>query len=785
MLKRLFSIFLYLTVPFGLTAQELMELARYDETNGGPQGHITQLLQDRKGRMWIATWNGLCRFDGYEFRQFKPQAGDGCTMTNDRLRNIWLSTQGDIFCRAEDDVYRFDLQTCRFHNLTDNERKEAEHTEKLLERRGRFNGQYIEYTDSQGLQWQVHDNVLSCMKQVTKPEQPLYMPIPAMVRMMKQDQKGRIWLSSRQDATLRLLSAEGSELGYLPHEGGRISNQYQQFGSPVFCFCQTRKGDIWLGSKPDGLFRLRETSENIFEVKHVDGLANTNVYSIAEDSEGRLWVATLGGGISLIEQAASEQPVVTNNLTGYPKDKCQLVRFIHITTNDILLATTTEGLIIAQLEHHKENIRFHRHCREANRISGLSCNATMDIAESGNGQLFISTETGGFCEIISKNLLADTLTFRHYDRQWGLPSDMIVSMATDGDNRLLLTSNTQLMLVDLTQQSCKTFGISFFHHPYRFSEVKPLLLKDGRWLVATLENAFLLSQKQMQENGYQPPLVLTGVKIQNGLEDLAADRLDTLILAPVERNLTIQFAALDYQAPATISYQFCLSDDIIDVWNNIGHNHSLTLLDLNPGTHRLYLRSTNADGQWTDNIRTLTIIVKPTFWETPWAILLFIFVGTVIIIAVVYTYLYIKRIERNRQETLAKYLELLEKHQQQIPLVIEEHEEDPFQKNLLAFVEANIGNSEADVQQMAEACAVSRSGLQRKMRNMMGVSPADFLREARLKRAAQLLRHSDLSVSEVAYRCGFSDPKYFSRCFKVSTGLSPSDYKVENSGIIG
>jgi transcriptional regulator GlxA family with amidase domain len=51
------------------------------------------------------------------------------------------------------------------------------------------------------------------------------------------------------------------------------------------------------------------------------------------------------------------------------------------------------------------------------------------------------------------------------------------------------------------------------------------------------------------------------------------------------------------------------------------------------------------------------------------------------------------------------------------------------------------------------------------------------LREARIKHACQLLRQTTKTVAEVAYSCGFSDPKYFSRCFKQSIGMSPTDYK--------
>ena len=104
-----------LAVILPLQAQHPWLLHRYDETNSQLQGHPTMMLQDRSGLLWIATWNGLCRFDGYEFRPIKPQAGDGCSMSSDRLRDIWLAENGDIYCRTDDGIFRFDIKSaCRF-----------------------------------------------------------------------------------------------------------------------------------------------------------------------------------------------------------------------------------------------------------------------------------------------------------------------------------------------------------------------------------------------------------------------------------------------------------------------------------------------------------------------------------------------------------------------------------------------------------------------------------------------------------------------------------------------
>ena len=78
---------------------------------------------------------------------------------------------------------------------------------------------------------------------------------------------------------------------------------------------------------------------------------------------------------------------------------------------------------------------------------------------------------------------------------------------------------------------------------------------------------------------------------------------------------------------------------------------------------------------------------------------------------------------------------------------------------------------------MASATATSRSSLNRKTKNLLGMTPADFLKEARMKKACQLLMTTSGSINDIAYACGFSDAKYFSKCFKASRGISPSEYR--------
>ena len=92
---------------------------------------------------------------------------------------------------------------------------------------------------------------------------------------------------------------------------------------------------------------------------------------------------------------------------------------------------------------------------------------------------------------------------------------------------------------------------------------------------------------------------------------------------------------------------------------------------------------------------------------------------------------------------------------------------------VMDYIETHLSDSDITVDDMALAVAVSRSGLTRKMKSLMGVTPAEFLRETRLTRASTLLATTSRPIKEIAVVCGFSDMNYFGKCFKSSRGLTP------------
>lgn len=103
--------------------------------------------------------------------------------------------------------------------------------------------------------------------------------------------------------------------------------------------------------------------------------------------------------------------------------------------------------------------------------------------------------------------------------------------------------------------------------------------------------------------------------------------------------------------------------------------------------------------------------------------------------------------------------------------------DEQFLNNAISIIEEHIAESELDVNILAIKLNISKSTLYRKIKTLTDLSPSDFIRNIKLKRASIILKDRSVNISEVAYQCGFSDPKYFSHCFKNEFNMTPSEYQ--------
>ncbi|HEX8462959.1 MAG TPA: hybrid sensor histidine kinase/response regulator transcription factor, partial [Segetibacter sp.] len=112
-------------------------------------------------------------------------------------------------------------------------------------------------------------------------------------------------------------------------------------------------------------------------------------------------------------------------------------------------------------------------------------------------------------------------------------------------------------------------------------------------------------------------------------------------------------------------------------------------------------------------------------------------------------------------------------------VVVTESADDKFIQQALAVVEQNISNPDFSVEEMSRQMFMSRVALYKKLFNLSGKTPIEFIRSIRLQRAAQLLAKNELTVAEVAYEVGFKYPKYFTKYFKEEYNVLPSLFHTE------
>ena len=752
----IFAITLSVGLALGARQVQQKTTERYDYTRGMSDSRVGGGVQDDEGLLWFASWNGLNCYDGYDFHWVKIRPGDSTPIRTDRIRDILLSTKRSIFCRTDDGIYEFSLDTYTFNDISDTQR------DSLTPLMGR---PWRGLTDAQGNLWWADRSGLYKTSDKRRPSHILGGTEDAYPRSLLLDRDGRLLVGCRSDNAIKV---------YYP---GDSIPETIHIGSVPYVLYQTRTSDIWVGCKPGALMRLGQPA-----------IATDSVYDIREDSRGRLWIATYGKGIKCIGNPAAENPSLSASLGGYK------VRKLLITPDDRIIAATTEGLLIGRIDNENHlHTKLHQIHRDGKVPESLASDATMALARDSKGNIYIAHETSGIDIINEDTLFSANPVFTHVNRSNStLTGDVCKAMTLDSDSLLIIVSNDNIMAFNPKTGHTVNFGKSFWSDTCRFNECTPLRLPDGSWLFGAEEGAFVATTHNLYSQDFVPGIVFTTLAVNGAPDEFCLPPLKAIELPADGRNVRIEFAALDFIDNSGILYRTRVDSS---PWSNASKKRSVTLFNLSPGEHIIEVQSTDRYGRWVDNNRHLSISVAPYWYETWWAKLLFALIATGIAGGGVYTYIYVRQIKRNRKELLDKYMALIRiREDQPAPEIIPEEknpdtpsqprpeavppEKSPFLIRIGKYIEENIDNPDANIDDMASAAATSRSTLNRHLRSQLGISAAQLLIEARMRRAVQLLlERPELPITEIAAMCGYSDSQYFQRAFKNKQGCSPSAYR--------
>ncbi|MBD5252851.1 MAG: helix-turn-helix domain-containing protein [Barnesiella sp.] len=711
------------------------EAVRYDRADGLSSPIVGGGIQGDNGLMWFATWNGLHCFDGYDFYRVSIAPGDSASINTNLIRTIAKAPSGNILCRTDDGVYEFDLATMSFRDIPSPE------ADSLMSRLRRvWHGTTVRQGDTDIL-WTGSTEGIGKEFESHHPARLLKGTAGVEPRTVMTDRAGRLWTGVRAYPQLSMYD-----------RGGRIDSMRLDF--TPYSIYETSSGLVFAGGKPGGLVRVTDGMKISVDV----------VYDMVEDSAGRLWLATWGEGIKYISDPSGDNPVVT------PLGAGRKVRKLLVTRGGNLVAATSDGLLTVSL--HSLTVSAVR--RSPGDAAALGSNSTISLAQDSAGNIYVATESSGISRVTEESLFSEKPSFSHYNvRNSSLDRDEIYGMAIENDSTLIITGPDRVMILNPVSGISIGYSMPFWGDDVTFAEGTPARQTDGTWAFATSRGVLTASAHSLYSRGYIPPVVVTAVSVNGGPDRLTFLPDGHLDLDSRSRNITLRFAAIDYVDNTHILYRYRVDGS---PWSAYRSARTLTLFNLTAGTHIVDLQSTDRYGRRVDNTLALTVTVAPWWYETWWAMTLFIIFGAAALAAGVWLVVYIRRVNRQRRELLAKYMALLDASAsagasapEETP-VVESAEDAAFLKRVQAYIEENIANPQANIDSMAEASAVSRATLNRRLRSLMGVSAARLLLEARMNRASALLADGSRSTAEVAEACGYTDPYYFTRVYRKHTG---------------
>lgn len=767
-------------------------IQHFGEADGFSESLVTYVIQDHEGIIWLATWDGLRKYDGYRFTTYKAHPGDGCPLETNRIDYIEETAGHDIICWGGKDFYLFDRQTETFKPYKGHVKikvykipEEIAKSYSNLPEYQNINPHFLLVDRQQGVWIYTYRG----LERVFMTPMPL-VPQKGNVAMSEEyvrgvftDKDKRLWISDKNGYVLVYEKHTGLHPKYLT-PSGQLSLTPACFGSNIYCFYQDHAGNIWMGSKPHGLFRLgKRGTDSSYEVTQFvsqpgnDYSINCNsIYDIKEDSQHRLLLATYGGGLNIVETQADGSTRFIhqgNMLKSFPK-KVKNCRCLELMPDGTLLIGSDNGLLTVSLHDAYPKMAFHQNLRNPHVASSLGNNVVMDLLRDRKGDVYLATY-GGVDKILGDGFLSDQIHFQHFSVREGLSSDVTMALAEDMDSTLWIVSEATLSRLNTRTGVSTNYQKTFFNGGFVFSEATPTCLPDSLMIIATSQGILSFNPRLIAKSSYVPEIVFSCA--------------DTVVLPAGKQDFHVSFAAIDYNKNEEIIYAYKLAG-IDSEWHYTRANE-LHYVGLKPGTYKLHIKSTNGDGIWVDNEKIITLHRKAKFNETPWAWMLYGSLLALFLFCVIWIVRYIRQLQNEIKDIRLTHKEQIEvlgsRIKEMLPTLetpeeihekVSQMSEDDmlFSQKLKAYVEDNVDNSELSVSDIASAMNVSRTVLYARVRTLFDSTPNNYVLNTRIEYAKRLLAREGVPVSNVAYRCGFSNPKYFSRCFKKLTGKRPSEY---------
>lgn len=430
-----------------------------------------------------------------------------------------------------------------------------------------------------------------------------------VVRMVKKMNDGTVMVGTRE-GSLYHYSADMSQVLGKSH-----------FDSNVYGIVQMPNGETWIGTRGKG----------IYGAKGLD-FKDRNVFCMASDAKHRMWIGTFGKGLSLVYPRKDGYGVKTffADSVGLNEVRCMV-----IDKHGVLWCGTSGGLIrIPVDEFVKDASRYKTYVRDYE---------IRDVIVDRQGRLWLSASGDGLVQVEPGDGETEP-KFHVFNTSNGLVNNLVQSVVDTPDGNLWISTQQGVTAWNARKKSFENYMFSRNPMGNVYNENSAVCLDDGRVVLGGNYGLTIIQPSRLSHVSGLTDVVFTSYPYS-----------DEITLTYEQRSPNIHFSTLDYSDVRNVKYTYRL-EGFDQAWSQPSSTPWAAYQKLPAGKYVLHVKACTSDGTWGKE-STLVIRIKPPFYLTSWAIMIYVLLVLGVIILVV-KFVHDKNVLRNRirlEQELTRY----------------------------------------------------------------------------------------------------------------------------------
>lgn len=378
--------------------------------------NINQIYQAKNGVIWIATEDGLNRYDGAKFSAYKHEEGRDCSLVDNNVRAIFEDSKGNFLIGTQRGLQLYDPATELFKEipiLYQTGVNMNAHISMILERK---NGDLLIGTAGHG--------IYSLRLDGPEPVITETQLIPSFfIKYLFEDQAGNLWIST-----------EGKGI-YCIDTSGKTHHYFtgkENAWNIVTNICEDEKGRIYASSISKGMF-IYDPKKDTFDPIPCPILPCLPINTLHAAGQGKIYIGTIGYGIKVYDTYTQQIKESEFSFTTFDFNKADVYAIMKDKADNLWLGINSKGVML--LPATTNQFKYIGHKSVATNQIGSNC--IKSVCKDSEGTLWLGTANDGIYGIKDKN--RPTVHFEHKDNGQSVPST-IVSIHQTPDGRIWLAS---------------------------------------------------------------------------------------------------------------------------------------------------------------------------------------------------------------------------------------------------------------------------------------------------------------------------------------------------------